>query len=380
MQFRRSGQRDIRRRRVLIEDEDCNTTDDSSRSECGGLLGYSDDARWDRQLRVTELIPRKAWVLSLLVALLLGSIGILNALHAHAPQWSSALGGSELSSLSLTSPASIAVWLASAIFLFGSVASLQIYALRRHKADDYRGRYQIWLWTAAALVFLSIDVSAGLHNIARSLLIAASGTALFGSGNIWIFIAYGTLFGALGTALVIEMRRSPATVVAAVLAAVGYTSWSLLELKIMEFTDANITVMVGASSLLAAHAFVLIALWCYARRVHREALGEIPLAASKEDAALATEERSSESAAEADEEEQQAVLKQAEVEELAAVEDQLHDSPRKSKNRKQRRSKPSTPDVLAMQDDYSDDEDLPQSAKSDRRKQRKIKLQQRQAA
>ena len=48
-----------------------------------------------------------------------------------------------------------------------SLTALLVYVIRRHKMDDYRGRYRLWLWCAAALLIaLAGCTSAHSHSAA----------------------------------------------------------------------------------------------------------------------------------------------------------------------------------------------------------------------
>jgi hypothetical protein len=40
----------------------------------------------------------------------------------------------------------------------------QIYRLRRHKTDDYRGRYRVWAWIPLVLFSMGVCVATGLHS------------------------------------------------------------------------------------------------------------------------------------------------------------------------------------------------------------------------
>ena len=71
----------------------------------------------------------------------------------------------------LGSPRSCCSWRPSTCLL--------IYSIRRHRIDDFRGRYRVWLAAAVACVVLSADSVAGLHDaLAQSLSHHTGWTAL----------------------------------------------------------------------------------------------------------------------------------------------------------------------------------------------------------
>ena len=58
---------------------------------------------------------------------------------------------------------SLGNWFASLLLLVASLLAITIYSVRRHKVDDYRGHYHIWLWAAACWFVMATDVAASLH-------------------------------------------------------------------------------------------------------------------------------------------------------------------------------------------------------------------------
>ena len=43
------------------------------------------------------------------------------------------------------------------------MTAVLIYTLRRHRLDDYGGRYRLWLWAAACWFVMSMDEACTLH-------------------------------------------------------------------------------------------------------------------------------------------------------------------------------------------------------------------------
>ena len=152
--FRRNGQRDDRRRRLLT-DELANSDDQHAcrvwpedapprpKSE-----HYGDADFLDQQLRLLDLIPRGLVAFTVLpitaTAILVG----LEFAYAWMVQ-RVAGGGTLVAALDLAAKGSLACWFSSLMLLAASVAALLVYAVRRHRTDDYQGRYRIWLWAAA---------------------------------------------------------------------------------------------------------------------------------------------------------------------------------------------------------------------------------------
>src|SRR5204863_8373822 len=121
----------------------------------------------------------------------------------HLPELSQLSGRRDLAAFDLAAPNSIGAWFSSLLFTLAAGWSLLIYSLRRHKVDDYRGRYRVWLPAAAALLLLSVDAPTGLHRVAAGTIVRLSGVTTFGDGPIWPVTLYGFLLGTLGLRLAI---------------------------------------------------------------------------------------------------------------------------------------------------------------------------------
>ena len=286
MQFRRSGQRDDRRRRVLM-DENAEDANKKSRAKTAGktdanqCAGYTDSARTDRQPRITDFLPRRPWVLALLLfaaALCLAGLGLL---HIQASEWSRAIPQGDLSALNLSAPANLGIWFASTVLMLGAVASLQVYALRRHKMDDYRGRYRIWLWTALVFVLASIDATANLHLALPGLVARLAGESLRGSATLWWVGLYSVVVGGFALRMLVEVRRSKAAIAFLTLAIVAYGTSAALKLDLVTVQEQSSAVIAQATVPIVGHLLAVFSIWFFARRVHLEVHDQVPVAAPK---------------------------------------------------------------------------------------------------
>ena len=104
------------------------------------------------------------------VAWLVLLVGGLNAIDYYSNQWSNVIGLSGASTLSLTGYGTLSWWFCSALLLMSAFASLQIYLLRKHRCDDYRGTYRIWLWMSVVMVVSSACFVINFGAIAQSVI------------------------------------------------------------------------------------------------------------------------------------------------------------------------------------------------------------------
>jgi hypothetical protein len=211
--YGRFGQRDDRHRRLLT-DELSNPGDwpacpdwPEAAQSAQKSEHYGDADFLEQQLRLFDLIPRR--MVSVVVLLVVAS-AILAGLEA-SYAWMLdrvAHGGLRVAALDLAAKGSLACWFSSLLLVAASVAAILVYGVRRHRTDDYQGRYRIWLPAAAGCFLLATDQAAGLREAFRDLMVLLTGTSLKGDGSLWWVIFYTLVFGAVGSRLLMDMRPS----------------------------------------------------------------------------------------------------------------------------------------------------------------------------
>jgi hypothetical protein len=100
----------------------------------------------------------------------------------------------------------LAGWFSSAVFMLAAVGSVLVYSIRRHRMDDYRGSYRLWLWCAAAWVVMSIDATANLHTPFTLAMARATGWSML-DGAVWWIGVWGSILAILALRLLLEVRE-----------------------------------------------------------------------------------------------------------------------------------------------------------------------------
>ena len=279
--FRRHGQRDDRRRRLL--------TDDLSNSgdwpacqewpEDGPPLlksaHYGDAAFLEQQPRLLDLVPRGLIALTLLA---MAGVAISVGLEA-AYGWMLgrvARGGASVAALDLAVKGSLGCWFSSLMLLAAAVVAYLIYSVRRHRIDDYQGRYRIWLWAAAWWFVMATDQAANLRDGFRDLMTTLTGTPLVGDGALWWAIVYALVLGAIGSRLLMDMRPSRLSMGALLAAAIAHVAVIADRLNIVSFPEGANEVMLRAGAEMFGNLMLLAAMILYARHVVRDAQGLLP--------------------------------------------------------------------------------------------------------
>ncbi len=237
----------------------------------------------DEQLRLTDLVPRG---LTKIFALFIVGIGVvvgLEMLYAWMPNLAPMTTDGRVAAFDLDGEGSLAVWFSSTTFLLAAGAAVIVYAVRRHKTDDYHGHYRVWLWAAMCWLLLSIDETSSLHEGFKEMMTQVTGTRLLGDGSMWWVIAYFFLLGAVGTRLVVDMRPCRLSTISMVLVAVCYSVAIVAQLEwIMPGAGAR-AVMVEEGAEMVGNLFLLLAMTLHARYVILDAEGLLPVREEAED-------------------------------------------------------------------------------------------------
>ncbi|REK46065.1 MAG: hypothetical protein DWQ46_07385 [Planctomycetota bacterium] len=287
--FRRGGQRDSRRRRVLTDDvvrrgqEGLDAPGDSQKVEGAS---YAPEASLERQPRLSAVVPRR--LLTHLVVFALGGGAIFGLLSLYAcmqPWQSGAATGSEV--FDLTSGGSLTRWFASVLLLASSAASLIVLSLRRHKLNDYQGRYRVWAYAAIGTLLMSAAATAPYHLVAASALAEWTAWELPGGvATFWMAPAL-LILGGLAVRLLVDMRDSVLACFALFMALLAYGGAIGMQLggaeALVVGTAAAIErVQLTIGCQLAGHLLLLTSILLFARHVLRDIQG---LVARKSDKA-----------------------------------------------------------------------------------------------
>lgn len=294
MSFRRSGQSEERRRRVLREERPssalANVDDQSAqapekdkeaanrkteRPKRTAKRAYTAAALVEGQLRLIDLIPVRSWTVTVIVLVTLTAIAGLDALYTQWPAWSRAVGGaSQLAFLDIGARDSLAGWFSSMLLAFAACQCLFVYCLRRYRADDYRGRYRTWLTIAGLFLLASADAVAGweraFHGLAALLPTASqSFSPLWIGRGMWALV-----FFACAARMAIEMRRSIGSVTMLGLGGFFYAVALALQAPALAIATRDLATLARITCLLLGHAAMFFTAMLYARRVFLEAHGE----------------------------------------------------------------------------------------------------------
>lgn len=292
MQLPRTGQLDDRRRRVLTDEiigagpaasspsETVSRTTSSRRRAADGLRPYGDDVLTDRQPRVTDLIPQRWSMVGLFGLAGATAIAGLEALHRWLPELAALSRDGRLPLADLRSEGSLASWFSSTVLLLAALVSMAVYSVRRHRKDDYHGRYRVWRWTALLWLMLSIDAGSTLHEAFSELMSHFTGRRGWADGSLWWIGACALVLAVVGGRLLLEMRVCRLSTAALLLAAICYGVTAAARFHWLPIGGIE-AVMVKAGCEMAGSLWLLMAMILHARYVILEADGRLPAKRAK---------------------------------------------------------------------------------------------------
>ena len=286
MDFRRS-QLDDRRRRVLMEEVAAPIEDDQPSPASSGKRApqraYAEQVLSERQPRISDLIPLRPLVVAILVLSMFTCVAAIETLYIgcetspllQRAAKTAAIDRAQLAPIDLTARGNLASWFSALLLAAGAAGALVIYSIRCYRVDDYRGRYRLWLWACAGLLWASLDTVTGIHSLLGALIGWLSGlpdVAILG----WLAV-YLLIFGALAVRLAIETWHSVESFAALSIAAVMYLVAGMTVPGWLVFPGYLLATVLETSLLMVAHVTFAAGLLLYARHVHLDAQGKLPL-------------------------------------------------------------------------------------------------------
>lgn len=243
--------------------------------------------------RIADLVPKTFLVWGLIAVAGAALIAGLVTLHLFMPQMAAHTTDGAIAAFNLDDEGSLGTWLSSFMLTIAAMLALVVYGVRKQKADDYHGRYRIWLWAAACWLVMSIDETGSLHEGFKELMVIATGKRLMGDGSIWWVMPYSLVLGGVGIRLLMDLRK--ARVAAACFIAAG-TCFVAAVLTQMDFVVKHAllqSIALEEGLEMAGDLFLLLSMGLAARHMILDAQGllSVKKKAAKKSAGEAVEKK-----------------------------------------------------------------------------------------
>jgi hypothetical protein len=175
--------------------------------------------------------------------------------------------------LSMAPRAGMAAWLGQLALVVAACVAISVRQMRRHRLDDYQGRYRAWGWIAGLAVVATLERQLPLAPLASSVVADATGILLGPGGMAWWLCLSIPCCLAVGLWAVLPMHERMCT--ASVLAASGLAWLGAATCGWLEAGGpSDRLTLTGGGLTLVGDGLLLVAMLVAARSVLLEVRGE----------------------------------------------------------------------------------------------------------
>lgn len=281
MSLQGSQRRDQRRRLLVSWNRSQTASSDSATLPPRTLADYAPEALPERQPAIATLLPTGLGSFSLVAATILTLVGLAIGVGAYEPlqrEAGRAVGDRFAPTLAAVgtcvdarSGATLAGWISQILLVGSGVVALVVRLMRRHRRDDYRGRYRAWGWLAGLFCIASCGSHMPLGSLLGTLVADTTGIPLGPQGYGWWVVLSTTLLGVVSLWAVLPLHERSAT---AIWLALGLAAWGASACCVW-IGNGRETVAIAANATWAVGSgLVAVAMLAAARSVIREVRGE----------------------------------------------------------------------------------------------------------
>lgn len=282
-----SARRDQRRRLVASWNRSTSTeaASDTNPPAPGRVAAYDDAARPERHPGFATRLPTTLGGLAGITLLILAGVGGAIALAVSGPVFGRPLlegGGRFAGSVAVVrrtveAGASLPLhsWLAVLSLFAAAAAAGSIKYMRRHRRDDYKGRFRAWGWLSALFSVAAWSGIVPLGSLVAVFMSEATGITLGPGGLGWWYAVTGLAFAVVLPWAVLPLRERAGALFWMTL---GMLAWAVA--VVAAWVPAWIGVaergtLISAVAWSAGAALLLVAMLTAARGVIREVRGEV---------------------------------------------------------------------------------------------------------
>lgn len=238
---------------------------------------YSDAAGVEHHPQVTDFIPRRYGTIALFVAAGVGTSTLLALLRYFQTAFATLLGLSDSAAFHTAVNGGIGVWFQAVVLIAASVVCWLVYSIRRHRIDDIRGRYRVWLTAAVACVVLSANSAVEFHQILSDGLRHVAGWTALRDGAAWWLILGGLPAVWILTRMLLDVRECRLATALLASGAVCYLAAMVSYLRLLPTSDAEVPETAASAAVLLGHWLACAAAIANSRFVILDAQGLITI-------------------------------------------------------------------------------------------------------
>lgn len=237
---------------------------------------YSDAAGVENHPQITDFVPRRYRSIATVIVAGGGITAVLGALQLFVEPVMESHHYQNAGALSLIGIGGFASWVSAVVLLMTSALCLMTYSLRRHRIDDFRGRYRVWRAATFACLMMSAVSVTGLHHIIATAMTQLTGWSALRDGAVWWLIVPGLPMTWIGLRALFDVRECRLAATLLTFAAATYFTSAVTYLGFVPVASVEIQSLIVGAALLMGHFFLLAGAIAYARFVILDAQSLIP--------------------------------------------------------------------------------------------------------
>ena len=288
MSLSSNQRRDQRRRLVVSWKRSVGQADAPASDSPRASAAYDPDALPEKQRGPAVLLPTGLGGLSLAIAAVLVPLGGIVAAACSGPFFGRDLfvGGGRFARTVAAAGAvfdplgiaSLQIWLAQTLLVAAAGVALIVRLMRRHRRDDFNGRFRAWGWMAFVLVATACDGVVPVGRLVAALFSDATGIVLGPSGIGWWVAISSLVVVAVSLWAVLPLHERLAT---SIWLSLAVAAWGASAAATCLAAGRDRIVAVGIAAWLFGAAFAFAAMLAAARSVIREVRGQCGVAKPK---------------------------------------------------------------------------------------------------
>ena len=236
---------------------------------------YGEQANIENHPQVTDFVPRrKLAVLSTLLAGI-GTAAATAAIAHYSEKIAAALPGVSASELSAGIAGGVSAWTTAIAMLVIAMLAKLTFSLRRHRVDDYAGRYRVWKWIGFGALAMSVNAVAPIHGLLAKAAVTATGWSLTAAGAEWWLAPLALVGGWIFVRLLLEIGESRPALAFTLMAAICYGAAAVGTLGFMPVIAEPWGAMAVNALPLVGATFALTGMMVFARYVVLDVQGLI---------------------------------------------------------------------------------------------------------
>lgn len=238
---------------------------------------YSEAAGVEHHPQITDFIPRRYRTITTIVFAGAAVTATLSAFEFFVLPLSAMQGLKNASTLGVSGAGGFASWISAVLLLLASITCAVTYSIRRHRIDDFRGRYRVWRGATLACLMMSAISVTGLHHFIAAGLTHLTGWSALRDGAAWWFVLPGLPMAWVGIRALLDARDCRLASSLLLAAVISYTVAATSFLGVAPLANPQVRTIVVGASILMGHWFLLAGVISYARYVILDAQGLVPV-------------------------------------------------------------------------------------------------------